>query len=361
MFKWVAGLGIVTTVATFVFAYIAFVAAKNKLPPSFFWIWNRWDTIHYFGIAKNGYVSTGPERFSIAFFPLYPMAGRVFSTFLPDALLAGLAVSQLAYGALLFYFYKLVRLDESRETAFTIVFYFLIFPTAYFLHAAYTESLYLLFVFSSFYYARKEKWALAGLLGMLAGTTKVIGITLAAALLAEYGYQKQFKIQKFRKDILWLLLFPVGFGIQAWIAGHVYGDSFYFLKVQTDHWHQNLAFPWVGFLSAWKGLFFRPPAERIMVCGAEIVFGLLGFCFTVYSLLRMRISYACYMLTTWLAITCSSFWMSVSRHTLYLFPLYFALARLTHKNQFLHAFVLFICALFYGLFLTRFVQGQWAF
>ena len=350
-----------TTFITLAFPYVAFVAAQRKIPPSFFWIWNRWDTVHYLAIAKNGYVATGIEHFSIAFFPLYPLMIRLFSGVIPNEMVAALAVSQLAYGAAVFYLYKLASLDEPHETALAAVLYFSVFPVAYFLHAAYTESLYLSFVLSSFYYARREKWALAGVLGMLAAFTRVMGITLIAALLIEYAHQKQFKMTAVRKNILWLMLLPLGFGVQALIAWRVNGNPFYFIAVQGEHWHHHPAFPWKGFLNAWRSFPLRVLNEKITVCASEIFFAALGFCFTLYSLFRMRLSYGCYMLMTWLTITCESFWMSVSRYTLFLFPIYFALARLIHKRQTLHGLFIFVCTLFYGFYLTLFVQGQWAF
>ncbi|NIP31808.1 MAG: hypothetical protein GTO02_20035, partial [Candidatus Dadabacteria bacterium] len=93
-------------------------------------------------------------------------------------LLSGLIVSNIAYGFAVFYLYKLVLLDFEWDDALRTVIYFTIFPTAYFLHAAYTESLFLALTIASFYYARNDKWALCGVIGMLAALTRITGILL---------------------------------------------------------------------------------------------------------------------------------------------------------------------------------------
>ena len=63
--------------------------------------------------------------------------------------------------------------------------FLLIFPTAYFLHIGYTESLFLALVLGSFLAARTDRWWLAGILGGLAALTRINGLVLIPALAAE--------------------------------------------------------------------------------------------------------------------------------------------------------------------------------
>ncbi len=91
-----------------------------------------------------------------------------------------------------------------------ILLYLLIFPWSFFLAAVYTESLFLMLIFASFYYARKKNWPAASLSGFFAALTRVNGILLLPVLLYEfYAQNKSFGSKK----ILWLSLIPGGLAI----------------------------------------------------------------------------------------------------------------------------------------------------
>ena len=132
----------IATVATFVFAYVAYVLLENRFPDEALEIWRRWDTVHYVHIARDGY-GTDPERvFLIMWPPLYPWLMRGFR-WLPGSYLgAGLFISFVSYLAAVIGLYRLVGLDFPRDTAMRAVIYISIFPAAYFFHAAYTEALF---------------------------------------------------------------------------------------------------------------------------------------------------------------------------------------------------------------------------
>src|ERR1044071_9378240 len=135
-------------------------------------IWNRWDAPHYLDIARMGYVSEGVEARWIVFFPLYPWLVR--AAFFVSG------VASVAAGLLL---YRLARADgEAEEVARGAVFYLLVFPTAYFLHIGYNESLFLALALGAFLAARGRKWWAAGLLGFFAALTRINGVVLLSAV-----------------------------------------------------------------------------------------------------------------------------------------------------------------------------------
>ena len=70
----------------------------------------------------------------------------------------------------------LAALDFPEPVASDAVWFLYIFPTSFFLHIDYTESLLLLLVVSAFLAARYRDWALAGVLGMLASLTHNNGV-----------------------------------------------------------------------------------------------------------------------------------------------------------------------------------------
>ncbi len=360
--KEIASIIVITTIGTFLFSYLVFIILQNEIPPSLITIWNRWDTAHYLDIAQRGYSNTIiDERYlRIVFFPFYPLLIRLFAVIFRDYMLSALIVSNLAYASAAFYLYKLTLLDYTEETALRTVFYFSIFPTSYFLHASYTESLFLALTIASFYYGRKEKWWLSGIIGMPASLTRITGIILLPALILEYIFQKGFHIKRINMDILWLSLIPLGFLLYLFTNYLVFGNPFEFLQIQKEHWAKTIDFPWKGLLGAWRSIWWRSPADSILVGWAEAIFGVFGFLLTIWVSIRLRLSYGIYMLITWLVVTSTSFWLSIPRYTLSMFPLFIAISLFGRIRE-VNYLITFFSLLLLGLFLSLFIQGRWAF
>ncbi len=355
-------IAMVSIVGTFVFAYVAYVLIVDSFPDSVISIWNTWDTHHYLNIAKEGYSSSmvDEKHLLIVFFPLYPFLIKIFSLVFQDHLLSALLVSNIAYIFAVFYLYKLVHIDFEKEDALRSIIYFSIFPTAYFLHAAYTESLFLALTLASFYYARKDRWALSGVIGMLAAATKITGIILLPVLVIEYLSQREYKKENIRKDILWILVIAIGFVLYLVLNYITYGDPLKFLEIQGEHWSKSLAIPTKGFLNAWVGIFGRTPEYSMSVGLFEIVFSVLGLILIIYSFFRLRFSYSLYALATWLIITSTSFWQSIPRYTLTIFPIFIALAIIGRRKE-INYIIIFLSLIFYALFLSLIVSFRWAF
>src|SRR5687767_9154939 len=212
----VVGLVLAVKALLILYAAQAFVIAKNERLGSFYdWlaVWNRWDAPHYLDIARMGYVSEGVEARWIVFYPLYPWLVRVVSYALRDELLSAFFVSGVASVAAGLLLYRLARIDEPETVARASVFYMLVFPTAYFLHIGYTESLFLALALGSFLAARARCWWAAGLLAGLAALTRVNGLLLAPALAFEAWEQYRAGGRRLRAEWLWLLLAGAGFGV----------------------------------------------------------------------------------------------------------------------------------------------------
>jgi hypothetical protein len=105
--------------------------------------WQRWDTLQYQAIAERGY-----HAFASAIFvpPLYPLAIRLISRPLGgDTLSAAILISNLACAAAFVAFTRLAFLElGTTKAARRSLLYLACSPPAFFLVAAYTESLYLL-------------------------------------------------------------------------------------------------------------------------------------------------------------------------------------------------------------------------
>jgi len=347
---------------TLLFAYASYLLNIAKFPDSFISIWNIWDAPHYLNIAGEGYSSStvNERHLLIAFFPLYPLLIKIFSFVFQNYLLSSLIVSNIAYGVAAYYLYKIVRIDFESNDALRSVIYLSVFPTAYFLHAPYTESLFIALTIASFYYARNEKWALSGVLGMLAAMTRITGILLFPALLIEYLHHRNFKKEEIRKDVIWI--FVVGLGVLVYLGINytTFGTPFKFLEVQKDHWGMNLSLPITGFSGAWGIIDWGDPGYKITGGWLQLLFGLVSFVLIIYSFFRIRLSYSIYALATWLVVTSTSFMISVPRFMLTIFPIFIVLALLGRRKG-VNFTILFISILLYSFFLSYFVLGKWAF
>jgi Gpi18-like mannosyltransferase len=360
-----AGLVLAVKALLLLYGAQAFVVWKNERLGSLYdWlaIWNRWDAPHYLDIARMGYVSEGVEARWIVFYPLYPWLVRVAAFVLRDELLGAFFISGVASVAAGVLLYRLARLDEEEEVARASVFYMLVFPTAYFLHIGYTESLFLALALGTFMAARARCWWAAGLLGGLAAMTRINGLLLLPALVFE-AREQYLKSESRRGSLgwLWLLLVGAGFGVYLFINWRVLGDPRAFLNAQGDYWYKSLTWPWVGIQGTWNSVWGRAPSDAQMVGWQELFFLLLGLGMTVGAWLRLRTSYAVWMTCNWLLWTSTKFVLSVPRYTLVLFPAFILFARLRVSRPAWGASVVVWSLLFLALFAARFAQGYWAF
>ena len=360
-----AGLVLAVKALLLVYGAQAFVVWKNERLGSFYdWlaIWNRWDAPHYLDLARMGYVREGVEARWIVFYPLYPWLVRAAAFVLRDEMLGAFFVSAVASVAAGVLLYRLARLDESEEVARASVFFMLVFPTAYFLHIGYTESLFLALALGSFLAARSRWWLVAGLLGGLAAMTRVNGLLLFPALAFEMR-EEYLETGRRGGPLGWLglLLVGAGFGVYLLINWWVMGDPRAFLDAQGDYWYKSLTWPWVGVRETWNSIWGRAPSEAQMVGWQEFFFVLLGLGVTAWGWLRLRTSYAVWMTCNWLLWTSTKFVLSVPRYTLVLFPAFILFARLRVSRPAWGAAVAIWSLLFLGLFAARFAQGYWAF
>jgi hypothetical protein len=113
---------------------------------------NTWDTQHYLLLSETGY-GPGVNPMSKAFFPLYPYLIWTFTPFFFNkGLIAAYVIANVSSFLLPVYMYKLCCLFWSGEQAFRATVLLMVFPTAFFLSSAYTESIYLAICLMVFYY-----------------------------------------------------------------------------------------------------------------------------------------------------------------------------------------------------------------
>jgi hypothetical protein len=140
----------------------------------------RQDALWFLRLATDGY---DDHDASAAFFPLYPMAVRAVSWLpLVGPLGAALLVSNLAFLAALVLLHGLARREIGAEAARRSLWFLALGPTACFFLAPYSESLFLALSVAAFWFARRDRWALAGMMGAAAALTRSVGALLILGL-----------------------------------------------------------------------------------------------------------------------------------------------------------------------------------
>jgi len=155
-------------------------------PPGSLNYWAHWDGAWYSSIAKEGYFGTQWPS-SANFFPFYPLLLRLGTMTGVGAPLAGVLISLAASLLVLYFAHELVRdyFDSEAARAATLALAF--FPTAFFLNAVYTESVFLAAALGSVWAARiRRDFVLAGLLGCVAALTRNVGVFLILPLAHEW-------------------------------------------------------------------------------------------------------------------------------------------------------------------------------
>lgn len=318
-------------------------------------LWVHWDGPHYIDIAKNWYQTDGDPANFIVFYPLYPILIKIvnftFNNFNVSAIFISWVCSVLA-GILL---YELVQLDFEKSSykehiGLLSVWFLNIFPTAYFLQAAYTESLFLTTSLAAIYFLRKGQVIQSGLAGAFASMTRINGLLLLPVMFIE--------TKSFGKQIIILLLTPLGFLVYLLINYFTFGNPLYFSKVLSLHWYKQLTWPWVGIINLIH-YYQSQNGDYYYLFLAELItiFLLAIATFSVYVYVRK--SYGIYMFLNLLLFTSTGFIMSTPRYTLILFPLFIALALIKNKAVLILISGTFITLLFYLTYL--YTQGRWAF
>lgn len=218
----------------YAYALLPYFLEKGSVLSNFLlYPFGNFDGAYYLLIAAKGYtVNAG-------FFPLFPFLINVFTRlfgsnilpFDPRQYFIAITLVSFFFTASLFILYKIIKLDYKENIAIWSIIFLLVFPTSFFFASIYSESLFLLLSLLSFYFTRKKKWFLTGIMGMLLSATRIVGIAIFPALLYEY-----FKNEKNKSLIKLLSIFLIPFGLIAYMFYNLqkWGNPFYFIQAQGN-------------------------------------------------------------------------------------------------------------------------------
>jgi hypothetical protein len=209
--------------------------------------WAHYDGAHYVKLAAEGYEGNSP-----AFFPLYPLLVRLAATFFgaPTAAAVlsdvGVLVSLAALPFALWFVYRVAEDGWGQRAARASVLLLAFFPTAFFLHSAYTESLFLALAAGALWAARvRRSLLLACLLAGLATATRNVGVFLLVPLAAEWWRNRQ----AFGWRAVYLALAPSGLLAYAAYLWARFGDPLLFLS-ELARWDRGFGGVFGPFASA---------------------------------------------------------------------------------------------------------------
>jgi 4-amino-4-deoxy-L-arabinose transferase-like glycosyltransferase len=337
--------------------------------------WHRWDAPHYTDLAVFGYMAEDPGSLSapgyeqvypgdldlyIVFFPLFPWLVAGVNAVLGAPIVSAFVVGTTASFFVAPMLYRLVAVDLGHRVALAAAAFLLVFPTAYFLHIGYTESLFLALAFGSLWLARTNRWWAAGILGGLAALTRINGLVLVPALAVEAFLQWR---DHRRLEPAWFAIGLVGVGFAVYLALNVavYGDPLAFSQIQRDHWSKELAPPWVGIEGMLGWIDAADPDVALMLGWMELLFTVAGLLATAATALWLRPTWAVWMAGNWLLITSTGFVLSVPRYSLVLFGMVVWVAILADRHR-KAGWILGAASLIaMAWFAWRFASGHWAF
>ena len=317
------------------------------------------DVNWYVGIAERGYeqISFNADvQRNWAFFPLFPLLLRLASYVTGEFVITGMALSHICFLLALFFLHRVSLLfGLSANDADRTLMYLAFFPTSYFFSIPLPEALFLMLSVASFYFAKSERWWIAGFFGALASATRTTGVLLLPALAVLYWEMyRPLRLKDLRKDSLALLLVPAGL-----LSFMIY------LQVITGN---ALAFK--GAMAAWgrkAGFFFSPLFDYLahpFVIAAHWDFRLLNFSAVAIALVcgiallkQCQFALATYTLLAVLVALSSALLQSQARYAMVVFPAFVTLAmagRNARIDQLIRTVFLVLFALMSALFAAHF-------
>ena len=321
-------------------------------------VWARWDSDWYLRVAEDGY-SDSPSS-TPAFFPLYPgLVGLVGRLLAGHYVLAGVLLSLAACAVAFVLLHRVAAERLGEDGARRAVLYLAIFPTALFLQAVYSESLYLALVLGAFLLAERGRFLGAGAVAGLALLTRPVGIALlpALALLAWRADDRRRALLRLAVALPIAGLYPLLLAI--WI-----GEPLAFLRAQEGIWQRELS--WAGPLGGlWEGvavLVAERPARDLALNLQQLGFTLALLALGVAAWRRFGAPYGLFTLVS-VAIPLSfpsERWplLSISRFGLVLFPVLLVLAALGSRPR-AHAAIAAVSATLLGVAVVQWALWQW--
>jgi hypothetical protein len=315
----------------------------------------HWDAVSYLDIAGHGYPA-GLD-YHDAFLPGYPLLIRAASFVTGDLVLAGLMISAVAELAALMMIHELVRRERDPAAALFAVWAVALAPLGFFLTGVYTESAFVASTALSLLLMRSGNVRGASLAGACAVAMRLTGIVLLPVIAVQMVARRRLA-----RDVLWLAVIPLPLVLYAaYLQVHT-GDALAFLHAQSlPSFGETAAWPWDGLRTTWVTAATSSDPTNRAIFVREVAAGIAGFLAVAATWIDVRFprSLAVYCTLVWLMAVSLTFWRSVPRYDLALFPVVIVIADLTSRARILRPLLVGAGAsvLAWGAFV--FAEGGW--
>jgi Gpi18-like mannosyltransferase len=281
-----------------------------------------------------------------------------------DPLISILLVSNLLVIAALYLLYCYTEALGTAPAGWVLALW-VAWPTAFYLVAGYTESLWITCALGALLLARRGRWFGASFCAGLAALTRMPGVMLVLPL--AYSFWEQNRGQHWRRWIsgLWLGLIPLAYGAYALYVHDVIGGGWPWEVIRRE-WGFRAAWPWEGVIGNVQALFELVPHRYPFPFSLALdTLAFLLFCgLLVVATRRLPRADAIYgwALLILYAITVYDrpipIMSSTSRYVLTLFPGFVALTMIVRRPWF-RIVVIVVFGLVQLVALALFVQRIW--
>ena len=297
---------------------------------------SNWDGPNYLKIARHGYTN----YFYTSFFPLYPLLIKAFSYLFNSYLLSALFISWSCFIGAVYFFIKNLRtmgiLDENTNGLKPAMF-LVLFPTAVFFVATYTESLFAFISLLAIYLTLRKKYLWLPLLMLLVALCHITGVfvvLLIALMLLEQKAKIRYMIMELSGGVLGLL------GFMAYLK-YRFNNPFAFFSSQT-HLHG-----W--FLHSYLSLITKASL-------LNLVFVVLIILAAIYYWNKKR-GFAIYSLLFLLIPIAGKQFGGFNRYVLMAFPIQFMLYEYFKNKKAAYPYVLALMAIVWTYTVLQYAAG----
>lgn len=307
----------------------------------------NWDGGHFIDIAQQGYT----DKVQYAFFPLYPLLIN-FSAGLSNInfLYAGLLVNLITAFGTVYVF--ILLLNEYAQNSIKTTFYFLIFPTAFFLITAYSEGLFLFLTLLTFFFAERKKLLLAAFFATLTTLTRITGIAVVLSFAAYIFFLKVplgKKISVFSISISGLILYCIYLYLQT-------GNPFYFL-VSELNWGRTISIPGLNILDSVTYIVVAGLKPESFTIFFDLIFTIFGLGMGIRVVRFLKPALGVYTIAALFIPLTTALLLSVPRFILVVFPIFIVLSKI--NNRIFNVSYVIISLVFLFLYFNFFLRNIW--
>ena len=289
-------------------------------------VFSRWDSAHFIQVSMEGY-----SLQESAFFPGLPMIMALFSLVGVAPWVTGVVLSWVSSGMAAWALYRLAG-GSIRGLVAVLAWSFA--PMAVFTFVPYTEAVFCALAFWAFLYAKRDRFGIAAALAAGACLFRVSGLFLIGALglVALFGIAHSTWKQRLLRSIWMMVPFSVLVGYTVYLRVK-FGTWTIWFQSQSEGWGRHFDWPWKAFLETLRAAFLDSAGhEAAVMFKWELLVFALGLVIIISCFARKQIAEGGWVMVQWLALSCQSWIISMTRATLLWFPVFVLIGGFASRN-----------------------------